>query len=156
MFPDAKFQKCVVHLKRNIITKVRTAHKTEISDDLRQVFDVENSDYTIDKATENAKNFKLKWGKIYPRIKNVFGSVNIYYYFTYLNFNYKVRNMIYTTNWVENLNKQFRKALKNRNSMPSEESVLLLIAGVAMDKSENYKKYKISRFKFDKKLFPDL
>ncbi len=156
VFPDAKFQKCVVHLKRNILNKVRAKHKKEISDDLRLVFDVENSNYSSDKAAENCQKFKQKWSKIYPRINNVFSSVTLSYYFTYLEFNYKIRNMIYTTNWVENLNKQFRKVLKNRNSMPSEESLLLLVAGVAMDKSENYKKYKISRFKFDKDLFPNI
>ncbi len=156
VFPDAKFQKCVVHLKRNILNKVRAKHKKEISDDLRQVFDVENSDYNSDKATENCQNFKQKWGKIYPRIKNIFSSVTLSYYFTYLEFDYKIRNMIYTSNWVENLNKQFRKVLKNRNSMPSEESLLLLVVGIVMDKSENYKRYKISRFKFDKKLFPNI
>ena len=62
--------------------------------------------------------------------------------------------MIYTTNWVENLNKQYRKVLKIRNSMPTEESVLLIIGKVAMDKVHKYRNYPIYKFKFDKYLFP--
>ena len=60
--------------------------------------------------------------------------------------------MIYTTNWIERLNKEFRRTFKIRNSMPSFESALTLISKVAMDKEEGYMKYPIYIFKFDKQL----
>ncbi len=62
--------------------------------------------------------------------------------------------MIYTTNWVENLNKRYRRTLKIRNSMPNEEAVLLLLGKVAIDKVKKYLAYPIYNFKFDSKLFP--
>ena len=59
----------------------------------------------------------------------------IRYYFTYLKYHHHIRNMIYTNNWIERLNKDFRRTLKMRNSMPSPESVLTLLSKVAMDKN---------------------
>jgi transposase-like protein len=41
--------------------------------------------------------------------------------------------MIYTTNWIERLNKSFRRIMKMRNSMPGEESVLVFLGRVEMD-----------------------
>jgi transposase-like protein len=61
--------------------------------------------------------------------------------------------MIYTTNWIERLNKSFRKTLKVRGSLPSIESALVLISKVAMDVNEETYKYKIANFKYDDKLF---
>ena len=39
--------------------------------------------------------------------------------------------------------------------MPSDESVLLLLSKVAMDKVDKYLNYPIYQFKFDKILFPE-
>ena len=77
------------------------------------------------------------------------------YYFTYLEFNYRIQNMLYTTNWVENLKKKYRSVLKIRNSMPNEESILLLQDKVTMDSNINYMNYEIHNFKFDKQLFDE-
>ena len=155
VFPEADFQKCVVHLKRNILNKVRHYHKAEVATDLKEVFITDDSSFTKEKAESQFDTFIQKWGKDYRYIKNLRNNISYSYYFTYLRYDYRIRSMIYTTNWIENLNKQFRKSLKIRNSMPSEESVLLLLAKVAFDKSEKYLRYPIYNFKFDKKLFPN-
>ena len=36
--------------------------------------------------------------------------------------------MIYMTNWIERLQKDFRRITRMRGTMPNEESVLLLMA----------------------------
>ena len=43
--------------------------------------------------------------------------------------------MIYTTNWIERLQKDFRRVTRMRGAMPNEESVLVLMGKTAMDKS---------------------
>lgn len=154
VFPMAEFQKCVVHFKRNILRKVRASHKIEIADDLKEVFNVTDPNFTYKNAKDNFQTFVNKWGNSYRFIKNLTNGLATEYYFTYLKFDYRIRSMIYTTNWVENLNKQYRRVLKIRNSMPTEESVLLLITKVAMDKVHKYRNYPIYKFKFDKNLFP--
>lgn len=73
-------------------------------------------------------------------------------YFTCTNYHPKIRRMIYTTNWIERLNKEFKRTFKIRNSMPNVESALTLLSKVAMDKEDGYMKYPIYKFKFDEKL----
>lgn len=45
--------------------------------------------------------------------------------------------MIYTTNWVEWLNKSFRRSTKIRNALPSPDAALLLLSKVAVDQEES-------------------
>ncbi len=54
--------------------------------------------------------------------------------------------------WREQLNKEFRRTFKIRNSMPNFESALTLLSKVAMDKEDGYMKYPIYNFKFDEKM----
>jgi putative transposase len=48
--------------------------------------------------------------------------------------------MIYSTNWIERLNRDYKRVLKMRGAMPSASSVLALMGSVAMEK--DYKTYK--------------
>ncbi len=155
VYPEADLQKCVVHLKRNILNHVRHDHKEEVAADLREVFNISDPTFSREEASDRFETFCVKWGSKYPYIKRLKNRHEMTYYFTYLQYDYRIRGMIYTTNWVERLHKSFRRVLKIRNSMPTEESALLLLSKVAMDKSDRYRKYPIYNFKFDTKLFPN-
>ena len=56
-------------------------------------------------------------------------------HFTYLKYNYNIRSVIYTTNWIERLNKTFKKSLKVRGALPNVEAGLVLLYGVATEMS---------------------
>ena len=43
--------------------------------------------------------------------------------------------MIYTTNWIERLNRDIKRVLKMRGAMPNYDSVILLIGNVSMNMS---------------------
>ena len=59
--------------------------------------------------------------------------------------------MIYTTNWIERLNRDYKRTTKMRGAMPNPESVLLLLGHVAM--TRKYYEYKINNFKFESRYF---
>ena len=61
--------------------------------------------------------------------------------------------MIYTTNWIERLQKDFRRVTRMRGALPDENSVLVLMGRTAMDK-ESYHRV-IPRIREDKTLFSD-
>ena len=107
VYPTTDFQKCVVHKIRNILSKVKPKHKTEIAEDLKYVFDNFESTDTQDKVNQKLQEFLNKWEKIYPRVKTQLDpqnlNSNINYYFTYVDYHPKVRRLIYTTNSIENL-----------------------------------------------------
>ena len=60
--------------------------------------------------------------------------------------------MIYTTNWIERLQKDFRRVTRMRGAMPNEESVLLLMGKTAMDKKSYLRQ--VPRIDDDTTLFP--
>jgi len=152
VYKNTRHQKCVVHLKRSILNKVSSKDKIEVAEDLKEVFNLENSNDNIEKATGRLHVFSSKWRKTYRHIGNLDKNEMNELYFTYLLYHPKIWRMIYTTNWIERLNKDFRRTFKIRNSMPNYQSALTLISKVAMDKEDTYFKYPIYSFKFDRKL----
>lgn len=134
VFPSTPLQKCVTHLKRNMLSKVRHGDKKELAEDLRDVFRTGQKGYTKEMAWDNWMVLLKKWGKDYRSFKLMEKNLEYMFYFTYLMFAPRIQSMIYTTNWIERLNKDFRRVLKMRGAMPTEESVLVLMGKTAMDK----------------------
>ena len=66
-------------------------------------------------------------------------------HFTYLEFPFEIRRIIYTTNMIERLNKEVKKVVKNKNSFPNPESALSLIWMKTMDVEDRVYKYPITR-----------
>ena len=148
VFPKSSHQKCTVHLKRNILSYVRKEHKKEILDDMNEVLNPDEKTYTKEKAMKQLSEFSKKWGKYYKYIRNLPQKEGIENYFTYLEYDYRIRRMIYTTNWIERFNKSCRRTLKIRNSFPSPEAALAIITSVAIDKENKSYNYSIINFKF--------
>lgn len=143
---NAPVQKCVLHLKRSILNKVKKQHRSEVANGLNEIFQLDNRDDTEEKLFERAKIVSNRWQSYYPHMKKLSDVDWLRYYSTYLGFEYDIRNMIYTTNWIERLNKAFKRTLKIRNSMPSVESVLTLLSKVAIDMNGSTYQYPVSRF----------
>ena len=151
VFPDSKFQKCVVHKMRNILNKTRPKDKSEMAEDLKKVFDNFDESATIEKSLQRVSELCAKWKEKYPRLDRFFKGGVIEYYFTYLHFNPKVRRMIYTTNSIENLNRAIRKATKNKLSFESPENLLDYVFMITKEFEEkNFMKYPIINYKYFK------
>jgi len=151
-FPNSKHQLCTVHLQRNFMSRVRTEDKKEIAKDLSEVFSPDEKNHTIETALERFDKLKEKWSFKYKSLGKYLNNFNIVPYLTFLNYDTRIRRMIYTTNWIERFNKSCRRTLKIRGAFPNEESVLALITSVAIDKGEKHYAYPIYNFKFEQKL----
>ena len=57
-------------------------------------------------------------------------------YFTYMDFPVQLQRCIYTMNWIERLNKEYKMDDKNGSIVPSDESVLFLRQVFAMEETE--------------------
>lgn len=148
VFPKAKFQRCVVHKMRNILNKTRPKDKTEMAEDLKEVFDNFSDNDTVDNAIEKMNIFIKKWKTKYQKIDRFFKEGKIEYYFTYIKFNPKIRRMIYTTNSIENLNRIIRKATKNKLSFEKPEYLLDYVFMVIKEfEDKNFQKYPVSNYK---------
>lgn len=154
VFPEARHQKCVTHFKRNILTYVKADHKEPIAAELREIFMTGQRAYSATQAQAALQTFADRWGATYDHINKLAGRQDLHYYFTYLDFHWQVQSMIYTTNWVERLNKSFRRSLKIRNALPSAKAALLLLSKVAVDQEDGAFGHPIYNFNFDHTLFP--
>ena len=153
VYPNALFQKCAVHKMRNILNKISPKDKNDVAQDLKYVFDNFDNNATIEKAMNKVNSFLEKWKEKYPNLKNHFKEGNIEYYFTYIKFEPIARRMIYTTNSLENLNRQIRKTTKNKLSFESPERLLDYLFMIIKEFEEkNYMKYPVSNYKYFSKI----
>ena len=152
-FPGTPLQRCITHLKRNMFAKVRHGDKAALAADLRDIFRTGQRDYTVETAWTKWQEMCDKWGKDYRAIKLLRNSADYKAYMTYLNYAPEIQAMIYTTNWIERLNRDFRRVTRMRTAMPNEESVLTLMGSVAMDHKAFDRA--LPNITVDKALFPD-
>ena len=152
IFPNTPHQKCIVHLQRRLQTYVARKDKEELAQDIRDLLAPDDENHTKEKAYQSLCNLAEKWKPRYNSLYNKIIKMEWQPYFTYLDYDVKVRRMLYTTNWIERFNRSARRTLKVRGAFPNEESVLALITSVAIDKSEKKYKYPVYNFKFEPKL----
>lgn len=145
-------QKCVVHFMRNLLAQIHPKHKQAVATDLKEVFNLNIQDDTPIKLVNRLNQFCNQWIKTYPSVIKKIEKLELNYYTTYLNYNFIIRRMIYTTNWIERLNRDYRRVLKIRGAMPSVESILALLSKVSIDRENNLFKYPVNNFKFEPKL----
>lgn len=131
-YPQAEVQLCVVHLERNVQKHIRPKEKAAVSQDFKEVFDLNNKEDTIENGWQRWLGFCRKWGTKYPSIKRMGEDQRNRLYFTCLGYDYRIRSMIYTTNWIERLNRDYKRVTRMRGALPNAEATLLLLGRVAM------------------------
>jgi transposase-like protein len=130
VFPQAWVQTCIVHQIRNSMRFVAYADRKRVAADLKPVYRAVNAE-----AAEQALEvFDEQWGIKYPMIAESWRSrwENI---IPFLALPADLRKAVYTTNSIENLNRQIRKAIKTRGHFPDEQAATKLIY-LAIQRSE--------------------
>ncbi len=126
IYPDARVQLCVIHQLRNSMKYVASKNQKAFMADLKPVYKAE----TKGAAERSLDELEAKWGDIYPIVLKSWHKKwdNISIYFDYPE---DIRRVIYTTNAVEAVHRQFRKLTKTKGAFPNENSLLkLLYAGM--------------------------
>lgn len=116
-FNGSKIQRCLLHVQRNINSKVRVKDRTEISEDFKAVY----TSKTKDEAIEVLTKFCKKWNKKYPKVtESISENENLLTFYEYPE---SVRSSIYTTNMIESYNKQLKRKFKLKEQFPNEDSM---------------------------------
>jgi putative transposase len=122
IFPDTVVQTCVVHLIRHSLKYVPRREREQVARDLKPIYTAVDADA----AQAALEAFDDKWGARFPVITQAW--LNAWEYLTpFLAFPDEVRRVIYTTNAIEALNRQLRKAIKTKGQFPNEEAARKLI-----------------------------
>lgn len=122
VFPKTEIQQCVIHQIRNSTKFVSYKDIKALMGDLKKVYaavDEQMALYQLD-------IFDEKWGGKYPKIALSWRSnwANLSTYFKYPQ---EVRTLIYTTNAIENFNRQLRKVTKSKSVFPTDDSLLKML-----------------------------
>ena len=126
-FPEAKVQRCQIHVARNVLAKVPRKLKKLIADEVRSIFYASSRD----KALEFFHQFKAKWeGQRPSAVKCLENSLQAC--LTYLDFPEEEWVCLRTTNVVERINKEFKRRTKPMEILAGERSCYTLLAFVCL------------------------
>ena len=112
------------HVKRQILNSVSHKDKPIVNQELNEVFTLENKEHKSLQGYEHFITFVNRWEKKYPVLRKYKAQRNIAY-FTYMDFPVEVQRCIYTTNWIERLNRKYKRTIKMR----MEAIALLILIG---------------------------
>lgn len=118
VYPSAGIQRCIIHQIRYSTRFVSYKDIKELMADLKLVYTA----VTEDEALNNLVRFKEKWSKSYPSCVKTWED-NWDILSTFFAYPAEIRKIIYTTNIIEGLNRQFRQITKNKPSFTNDESL---------------------------------
>lgn len=118
-FPKTIQQRCIVHMIRNSVKFVYYKDKKSFCNDLKTIYTSKNEK----DGYENLQKVKEKWKSKYPNsLKNWEENWDsICPFFAYSD---SIRKIMYTTNTIESLNRQFRKYTKTKAVFPTDDSLM--------------------------------
>ncbi|MFU0832632.1 MAG: Mutator family transposase [Oscillospiraceae bacterium] len=118
VYPQAQIQRCIIHQIRSSTRYVSYKDIKSLMKDLKLVYQA----VTEEEALENLSRFKEKWGKSYPSCVKSWED-NWEILSTFYAYPAEIRKIIYTTNIIEGLNRQFRRITKNKPSFTNDDSL---------------------------------
>jgi len=122
IYPNTTVQTCIVHLIRHSLRYVPRREREQVARELKPIYTAVDADA----AQAALEAFDDKWGARFPVITQAW--LNAWEYVTpFLAFPPELRRVVYTTNAIEALNRQLRKAIKTKGHFPNEEAARKLI-----------------------------
>jgi putative transposase len=121
-FPKAWVQTCIVHLIRASLRYVNYRDKKKVTTALRPIYTAANADAALDELDR----FQAEWGARYPATVNAWRAA-WEHVVPFLALPDELRKAVYTTNTIEGLHRQIRKAIKTRGHFPDEQAATKLI-----------------------------
>jgi putative transposase len=122
IFPQTVVQTCIVHLIRQSLKYVPRRQYDQVTKDLKPIYTAAD----VDQAKDALETFERKWGQQLSPVVKAWRE-NWEYVIPFMAFPPDVRRVIYTTNPIEALNRQLRKAIKTKGHFPNEEAARKLI-----------------------------
>ena len=126
IYPQTEVQLCIIHQIRNSMKYVASKNQKAFMVDLKSVYRANSQEL----AEDALDKLETKWGETYPIVIQSWRK-KWHHLSAYFKYPEPIRKIIYTTNAVEAVHRQFRKLTKTKGAFPNENSLLkLLYAGI--------------------------
>lgn len=122
IFPDTWVQTCIVHEIRASTKYVSYADRKKVAAALRPVYTAANEH----DALAELERFDAEWGDRYPMVAQMWRR-DWEHIIPFLSLPAPLRKAVYTTNSIEGMHRQVRKAIKTRGHFPDEQAATKLI-----------------------------
>lgn len=122
IYPQTEVQLCIVHQIRNSLRYVASKNHKAFMVDLKRVYRAAS----LGEAQTALDELESAWGDKYPIVIKSWRTKweNLSAYFKYPA---DIRRIIYTTNSIEAVHRQFRKLTKTKGGFPNDNSLLKLL-----------------------------
>ena len=118
-FPNTIQQRCIVHMIRNSVKYVNYKDLKEFTKDLKLIYTSTNEKKAFEKLQEIKNKWKDKYLTSFRTWEENWDAICPFFQFS----DY-IRKIMYTTNTIESLNRQFRKYTKTKSVFPTDMSLL--------------------------------
>lgn len=121
IFPQTRIQQCIVHQVRNTLKFIPHKDKKIVAKSLQKIYTASNEKNGLAALDDIKKEF--------PQYVIYFKSWETKWSLLSVFFEYpsEIRRIIYTTNAIEGLNRQFRKVTKTTSIFPHDQSLMKLL-----------------------------
>ena len=128
VFPNTEIQRCIVHQIRYSTKFISYKDIKSFMKDLKEVYQAP----TEDVALQELDLLDHKWGARYPSSISSWRN-NWPTLATYFKYPAEIRRIIYTTNSMENFNRQLRKVTKAKTIFPTDDALFKMLYLAMMD-----------------------
>ncbi len=133
VFPKTEIQLCIIHLIRNTLKYVASKDQKAFMKELKCVYTAPTEEaalIALDRLEEN-------WGKKYALSIKIWRN-NWLHASTFFKYPPEIRKIIYTTNAVEAVHRQFRKVTKSKSIFPNDDALKKMLFLAYRDLSKKW------------------
>ena len=132
-YPKAHFQRCLVHVMRNISAKMRVDDRQKALDEFKQIHTQSNKEMAVQVLHEFYQNWEKAYKNVVRDLRQVEPDL-----ITFYNYPPAIRASIYSTNMIESFNNRLKRKTKPKTEFPTEQSLDTFIGVQAMDYNDRY------------------
>ena len=132
-YPKAHFQRCLVHVMRNISAKMRVDDRQKAPDEFKQIHTQSNKEMAVQVLHEFYQNWEKAYKNVVRDLRQVEPDL-----LTFYNYPPAIRASIYSTNMIESFNNRLKRKTKPKTEFPTEQSLDTFIGVQAMDYNDRY------------------
>ena len=131
-YPKAHFQRCLVHVMRNISAKMRVDDRQKALDEFKQIHTQSNKEMAVQVLHEFYQNWEKAYKNVVRDLRQVEPDL-----LTFYNYPPAIRASIYSTNMIESFNNRLKRKTKPKTEFPTEQSLDTFIGVQAMASSRH-------------------